>query len=314
MGIAALGVVLCHAMPYGVNLGHLSILFSHGAFGVDLFLLLSGFGIYFSLQKYNHYSVLAWYTKRIKRIIFPYIITITPFLIIYVLLFKKTIIDFLECISFISYFKNHFGLWFLPCILLLYLFSPIYKALFDTSSKIKGKVLITLCTVLVFCFLGSYHLIVDENSVLYNTQVLLGRSASFFIGWGTGYLAKLNTKISVYKLLIGIVIIHFLFYFILPKGFSWWWIYTIPVTFILCYLIRFFLRFKHLNNFLLFLGSISLESYITNWGLTLVFPPLLTWLGVSVYINKTIQYSIVVLLGILLAGLANKCVAKINKI
>lgn len=51
MGIAALGILLCHMSGNGVQLPSiLNYIFGLGNFGVDLFLLLSGFSMFHSLK------------------------------------------------------------------------------------------------------------------------------------------------------------------------------------------------------------------------------------------------------------------------
>lgn len=52
MGISAILILVCHASGRGVILPfHLSTLLSFGNIGVDMFLLLSGIGLFYSLEK-----------------------------------------------------------------------------------------------------------------------------------------------------------------------------------------------------------------------------------------------------------------------
>lgn len=60
MGIATLMIIACHAPASGVVMPHfLSRIFNLGNFGVDLFLLLSGLGVYYSLSKQSVTSLMG---------------------------------------------------------------------------------------------------------------------------------------------------------------------------------------------------------------------------------------------------------------
>ena len=62
MCFAIIGVVIYHLALRGIPLGRLNI----GYMGVDVFMLLSGYGISKSLQKH---SLRIYYANRIKRIL-----------------------------------------------------------------------------------------------------------------------------------------------------------------------------------------------------------------------------------------------------
>ena len=58
MGMATLMIIACHAPASGVVLPQvLSRLLTMGNYGVDLFLLLSGIGVYYSLSKQSATSL-----------------------------------------------------------------------------------------------------------------------------------------------------------------------------------------------------------------------------------------------------------------
>lgn len=76
MGLSIAMVLLCHARMDGAALPSLILsLLSLGNWGVDIFFLLSGVGIYYSLQKCDNQgtSLRSWYLKRFKRILIPYL-------------------------------------------------------------------------------------------------------------------------------------------------------------------------------------------------------------------------------------------------
>lgn len=76
MGISIFWIVVFHLIgqkllklpPY---LTGLSGILYHGNLGVDIFLLLSGMGLYYSCKK--NFEVGLFYKKRIKRIFVPYL-------------------------------------------------------------------------------------------------------------------------------------------------------------------------------------------------------------------------------------------------
>lgn len=63
MGIAAIGILLCHAGANHVALGVLLPVFALAQLGNALFFLLSGYGLFFSLHKltFTPQCVLLWY-------------------------------------------------------------------------------------------------------------------------------------------------------------------------------------------------------------------------------------------------------------
>ena len=87
MGIATLMIIICHANAYHVLLPRfLASLFVWGNFGVDIFLFLSGIGLYYSLSKRNTHKkddYISFYKKRGVRIYIPYIIIYVPYCLIF---------------------------------------------------------------------------------------------------------------------------------------------------------------------------------------------------------------------------------------
>ncbi len=86
MGVSMLMVLVCHARLHGATFPEvvLSIL-ALGDRGVELFFLLSGIGIFYSLSSFykSDQSILSWYKRRLVRILVPYLIIETPFWVFY---------------------------------------------------------------------------------------------------------------------------------------------------------------------------------------------------------------------------------------
>lgn len=129
MGIATIMILLCHAQPFGVQLPPiLSKLLTYGNQGVDIFLFVSGMGLYYSLEKIHGASqLLHWYKKRYKRILIPYLIIATPFLLYITVENDENMWYFIKLISTISFWTDHIGAWYIALLIPLYFISPLIK-------------------------------------------------------------------------------------------------------------------------------------------------------------------------------------------
>lgn len=76
MGIAALMIYFAHVYSYA-DLGTLGAFFTYANWGVDVFLLVSGFGIGHSIAKCPIARKFYW--KRLVRVGVPYLILAVPF-------------------------------------------------------------------------------------------------------------------------------------------------------------------------------------------------------------------------------------------
>ncbi len=123
-GFAALMILYCHMnfeRPAGAIFAPLRWLRSSGACGVDLFVLLTGMGLYRSM---GHSSVGRFYVRRLVRIL--------PASIIVMFIYHglsgsglRTLIE--ACLLFPVWFGGP-GMWFVPFILTVYLAYPwIYR-------------------------------------------------------------------------------------------------------------------------------------------------------------------------------------------
>ncbi len=81
MGIATIGILMCHAQSNGVNLPfHLNSILGLGQMGVMIFFLVSGIGLYYSTKRmeYSASGIAAWYRKRFVRLFVPYLLIYAP--------------------------------------------------------------------------------------------------------------------------------------------------------------------------------------------------------------------------------------------
>ena len=118
MGIAAILILICHAPGNSVMIpSFLAKLFSYGNVGVDMFLLLSGVGLFYSLEKSSK-SLLYWYSKRFIRIFVPYWIITIPYLLYKVYFMGYGIGDVVLNMLTLSYWLSGNGDWYISLIIL----------------------------------------------------------------------------------------------------------------------------------------------------------------------------------------------------
>lgn len=127
MALAIILVILCHSTVQlnGAFQWAFSAVRQFCQIGVDIFLFLSGLGIYSSLKKNN--DALAFYKKRSVRLFVPYIIVLSIWGLAQI--FHNTtggIIGFVYSYSLITFFlRGDLSEWYMAAIVPLYLFSPL---------------------------------------------------------------------------------------------------------------------------------------------------------------------------------------------
>lgn len=137
MGLATIWVMLYHFRT-SFGIAPFDLVSSVGYGGVDIFLFLSGFGLYCSYNKNK--DTLSFYYRRFIRIypIYLFIIIVDSFLkqdyhVINILL--KSI----GICYFIPFIPTAWHDWYIPSIYLFYLLFPlIYKGLNDSMLKMGG--------------------------------------------------------------------------------------------------------------------------------------------------------------------------------
>lgn len=85
MGVATILVILCHATKFNLVMpSWLYTILGNGGAGVDIFLFLSGMGIFnsYTNREKNKTSIHKWFWKRYIRIIIPCALFIVPLTIL----------------------------------------------------------------------------------------------------------------------------------------------------------------------------------------------------------------------------------------
>lgn len=243
MGFAIILIMLYH-------LGYAGIF----NIGVDIFLLLSGMGVYYS-QKKNTNTV-AFYKKRLTRILPEFLIVSISVSLIYMFLDHKSITDTLIMASGLSMFFNHsYAFWFIPLILICYIVSPLFYRVLSKSCTIKLTIFIMSCFI---CYMLAL--------VSGNAYILFSRIPVFLVGMLISPAIADSAKITNGQLyimalisVIGVVLSQYL----LNKGVEWLYvfisysIYVLPLTLCLSFILS-----KIHWKFLPYLGTITLELYL----------------------------------------------------
>lgn len=279
MGLAAIGIICCHTHARGVEMpGWLWQLFSLGQLGVSIFFLLSGMGIWYSLQNISLielWRAKKWYVKRYVKLFVPFLLIVVPCGSYAAITGGHSLWWFLLRISTIQFWINGEGAWFVSVLVVCYLLSPGWEWLLR---KVRHRTLLSAAWFLaIFCF---GHLFMKHAE----------ESAFYFAGFWIAPYVKRGLRIpwiSIVAASMAMYLACIIFAPLqgLPRVF-----FLLPVVVILPCIVFDFSRMKSINKGFRFMGNITLESYLLNTSLPIF--------GLS--------YLYVVLIGIPLAWIIHK--------
>ena len=301
MGFAAIMIILCHIR--GINYSNfpfLEKLLWFGNYGVELFLFVSGIGMYHSLSKEN-ISLIQWYNRRYVRITIPFLlIAISIYPLRIVLNIPASLSDFLLYITTLEFWFHHKGAWYVAMLFPLYFLTP-YIVKFANTSKAK----VITVSVLIILLLG-FSYIPLGNDIVRNIQFVTLRVPIFILGIiiapyvKNGY--RINTFSMCFIVLVGLLLWHFCS-FSLGGG--------LAIICLLGTIIAFICKCKFINKILLFMGKMSLESYLTN-----IYLGHIIMTSDAITLSGGVKSLIVIVIGILTAyifhKLSNKKISKIE--
>lgn len=311
MGIATIMIIVCHAEASRVLMpGYLASICSLGNYGVDIFLFLSGLGIYYSLSKLemNRGSYIIWYKKRFLRILIPYLIVYVPYCIVFQLLGKYSVVDSVLCLSTLEYWLFHRGAWFVSLILVLYLITPLLHKCLSCNHR----------WLWAFCFIVSLMVLSNidiegtaPTNVLNNIQWAFGRVPSFILGMAISKDCKSDAKISAFWILLTTVL-----WVILAKIFhlaATAWMIVPLLVFLSVVFIKLLSKVSVAYNSLTLLGKMSLESYLTNITVNSLLLALIpTYISSNIFYGRYLEYSIVVVFGLMSAYIVHHATKKLT--
>ena len=319
LGIATLLVVFFHSdylvienvvkVNFLTNI--LKFIQKTGNFGVDLFLLLSGIGLYFSLSKNN---IKTFYKNRFIRIL-PVFIIVT---VVYAIITKTmTVVEVLETLFFISFFvKGNADVWFMPFIMVMYLLFPLlYKIIYQKDWH--GLVLLLFITML-FNLLYS---IFFPTSYVY-IEIALTRISVFILGVYLGKLIYLKQSVPWYMFLFSILLQIFMIYILYMniniERFSIFSRYLYCILAVCSVInISFLMSLLKNKNILLikiieFLGLYSLEIYLIFEKVEYVL--MKEFNGYSIVLLYILCFFVTLLLSIAIKEFVNMLILLFNKI
>lgn len=264
MGIAML-LVVWHHIPISINSTVYDFLKLNAGFGVDIFLLCSGMGLYFSMSK--GLGLRNYYLKRFVRI-FP---IWTLFLLC--LNFVRGNFDltylFLK-ITTIGWWMGNVGMdyWFIPNIVVLYILYPLFHQVLYKSSIIALSLIVLIYLAVLLLPEGNYF----QQWYRYPT---------FFLGGYMGMLIK-KYSVSVSKIYVLLFLILFVVGLCLSiygyvtielinermdelKQTGWLFLPYFFITPGFCIIVVYILEkysLKYMNMLFHFLGTISIEIYL----------------------------------------------------
>lgn len=263
MGIACLWVMLHHNyFDWPASQDALRRFANFGNLGVDLFLLLSGVGLYFAWQKKPKLG--TFYARRLVRVLVPYVLIAVPYWAWRDLWLHQG--DFWLDVTQLSLpMQGIITTWYIPAIVCFYLLYPlIAKFLFSGDHKTRC---VLLCgAVMLLCL----HLNYGGSEIYRNCEIALTRTAIFLIGCALGKEVHEDKPIEGY--LVPLSLLWLMLNSSLRRntalGAVWIRFSYIPlalaVTVLLCWLLGKLDGWGWLRKFLRFFGERSLELYLSH--------------------------------------------------
>lgn len=253
MGWAIVWIMMLHFTF--ITIKPLGFIAQYGFAGVDIFMLVSGFGLYFSLD--NNNNLRAYFKRRVIRI-FPtyYLIGIIPSLII----FHDNLPNYIFRYSTIGFWTNSlYWEWYIPSIVILYLIAPIFKKALDSRH-------ITTITFIAIAFLSVSYIIVSHEFVNDKDPhfFLLYRTPEFIFGMICAHWTQKKTAVKIYYIVMAIGIPFFISLF--PKHHEIYNYKYLSLAFLLPFfttsLITLSKMIRQINPILSIIGKASLEIYL----------------------------------------------------
>lgn len=248
--VACIWIFYRHTFYYNqYSYGVIDPIIQIGDCGVDIFMFLSGYGLFFSYN--NTPNLYIFYKKRVWRIIPPVIILLIAFATTESILQGSTAKYFTLSYWFYQIYSNY---WYIGAILLFYAIFPIIY-----GSVIRQTAL-TLFLSLIISLGGIIILDIGNNAAFKQLIVYFARLPIFVLGCIMGYKSKWLEKswIFLILLLLGVPLL-----FIFPKEYQrlCYCITTVGFILIISKTSERLLP-KNVANILKILGKASLEFYL----------------------------------------------------
>ncbi len=279
MGVAMIFIIFFHINCYYP----LSDLFKIGNIGVEIFLLLSGIGLWHSWTNNPDYK--TFYKRRFLRIVPVWILFSSVFYLshfFYPYFKGNNVENWFILIGQITINLNFWKqgdetFWFIPTIMSFYLFSPLYMDLIRSYSICRA---IPILFIILVFFIG---FITPLNEIFGHLELLIYRIPIFLIGINMGEYVKTKVVYKTYFFRVIIIFIVFLVIsfwykhspsYILPEFFQYF-IY-IPLSCSTIIILTKVFRYVPYNLLAIFswIGSLSLEFYLIHQNFLLIYFPI----------------------------------------
>ena len=183
MGLAILFVMLFH-----VNLPRNDMFFGLrrlGNIGVDMFFFLSGMGLWFSWMKSNTIQLRRFYLRRFLRIYPTWLLVACAFYIPAFLNGKKYSANIIDLIGDITinwdfWLHDELTFWYIPAIMMLYLFAPFYMELIRRHPSYRWLPV----AMVMWCVIVQWVLPIHQ--AVGHIEIFWSRVPIFFIGISMG--------------------------------------------------------------------------------------------------------------------------------
>lgn len=224
--------------------------------GVEMFFLLSGIGLSYSLSSHEkrNDSIIAWYKRRFTRILVPYLIIATPWYCAKGIANGSSVYSILYELSTISYWTDSVGAWYIALLLPLYLLSPVlYRVINGRWGTIITFSLIFLMISYKAWPLASYS----------HCLSVICKSHCFILGMYLYRFFVAKTNVNLFCVISLATAFMICMQLISDRILSSWAVILVYMP-LMCYLFESSRKIKLLFSSL---GKISLESYLTNVAL-----------------------------------------------
>lgn len=264
MGIATIMILCCHASFMWTSMPYLlKRILGLGNLGVDLFLFLSGVGLSYSFEKVHSINDLfRWYRKRYIRIFVPYAIIMLPLLLYYKISHEWSWSEYFLHFSTLDFWLHHQGAWYIAMLIPLYALTP---SLIRFYRRLHYYVLTGIVMSLLFYVLSLLKISGDTSfiAIVHNIQGCCLRIPAFLMGLALYPSIRSSKEINPMYVMGVAIMISLLVLYIEPQ-FSFPFITLVPILILFFYILSSKIATTSVRRILVFIGAISLESYLTN--------------------------------------------------
>lgn len=308
MGVACFWIMLHHNFIHWTFwFKPLQLLFAFGGCGVDIFLLLSGIGLYQSWSRKP--SLFSFYKRRFLRLYIPYLLIGLPFWIWYDLIVKKG--SFFFDLFFLSFFQGEHTFWFIPAITVFYILFPVfYSLIFRKNTHPLSRTLLFVFGIII----TSVLLWKLAPQFYKNTGIAISRTGIFILGINLGAYVSRKTELPDHAPLDCLIILSIAVLLIKTVSIPPLWmrffyiVMSISLCILLCSLFHSYSP-TSVKTFFQFFGKHSLELYMLHivlkriWGIKPLF-------HLSFDPSRTIEYVCIIILACLIAYPIQKLISK----